>query len=103
MEHVAETGRAGPMEVGHTRLKKEEIMTMNITEGTLTPAYGRDYGSKAAAVGDFRRGLEFILNMPDRRPVYCSIRDFEPEDMVKIRYNRGRDVSFYRVTPADFK
>ena len=75
---------------------------MKITEGTLTPAYGRDYGSKSAAVDDFRRGLDFVLNMPGRRPVYCSIRDFEPEDMVKIRYNRGRDVSFYRVTPADF-
>ena len=29
---------------------------------TLTPAYGRDYPSKAAAVADFTEGKDFVLN-----------------------------------------
>lgn len=55
---------------------------------TLTPAYGRDYKSKKAALEAYRRGDDFILNDPtspwDGKP--CSIRDF-PDKQVSIRYN----------------
>lgn len=33
---------------------------MNTT--TLTPAYGRDYKSKKAALADFHAGKDFIIN-----------------------------------------
>ncbi len=61
---------------------------------TLTPAYGRDYKSKADALAAFRGGKDFIINdisCPwDGKP--CSIRDLEPGEKVKIRYKGLRNV-----------
>ena len=54
----------------------------------LTPAYGRDYKSRAAAEADYHAGKDFILAVTGQ---YCSKRDFE--DMsgeVWIRYNNMR-------------
>ena len=61
---------------------------------TLTPAYGRDYRSAAAAREAFLSGKDFIFNEVgsrwDRKP--CSIRDFKAGETpsVTIRYNRLR-------------
>ena len=55
---------------------------------TLTPAYGRDYPSRAAALADWQAGKDFIIrdiSSPyDGKP--CSIRDMT--EAVKIRYKR---------------
>ena len=64
---------------------------------TLTPAYGRDYKSKAQAIEDFKKGKDFVLS--DIGPYagsYCSIRDFEVGEQVKLRYNKLRSLTFYR-------
>ena len=53
---------------------------------TLTPAYGRDYTSKAKCLADWENGKDFIINDVmsrwDGKPV--SIRDMN--ETVKIRY-----------------
>lgn len=69
-------------------------------QATLTPAYGRDYTSKEAALTDFRGGKDFNFNLMGRN-AYCSVRDYNEGDMVKIRYNKLRHVAFYRVVKED--
>ncbi len=70
---------------------------------TLTPAYGRDYKFKAAAVKDWANGKDFIINditsQWDGKPT--SIRDWPPEDVVYLRYYKLRKVA--RVTPKEVK
>ena len=70
-----------------------------VTMTTLTPAYGRDYTSKKAAIKDFREGKDFILNdimsRWDGKP--CSIRDLKKGDSVKIRYGKLRKVMVVTV------
>ncbi len=69
---------------------------------TLTPAYGRDYKFKAAAVKDWADGKDFIINditsQWDGRPT--SIRDW-PEDVVYLRYCQLRKVA--KVTRNDVR
>ena len=51
-------------------------MSGTIHGGTLTPAYGRDYRSKAAIVEDLNAGLDFMLNTyGGSRPLPCSLSD----------------------------
>ena len=69
-------------------------------QATLTPAYNRDYASKPEAVDDFRLGKDFVFNLFGAT-TYCSIRDYAPGDMVKIRYNNQTCAAFYRVTERD--
>jgi hypothetical protein len=66
-----------------------------ITESykTVTPAYGRDYKSKATVEKDFRDGKDFYLE-PEH--VLCSIRDFEA-CTVNLRYNKLRSVHPVKV------
>lgn len=52
---------------------------------TVTPAYGRDYKSKAAALADWKAGKDFRHALTGQ---YLSIRDNIPD--VWIRYNRLR-------------
>ncbi|MGD1831023.1 MAG: hypothetical protein ACPKM1_15790 [Spirochaetaceae bacterium] len=74
----------------------------DITNGTLVPQF-KDYKSKKEVVAAFRQGKDFILknitsrwdNMP------CSIRDCQPGDMVKLRYNQLAHVCFYTVVADD--
>lgn len=68
-----------------------------ITEGTLTPAYGRQYSSAIAVEEDFLLGKDFHWNHP-LGDTYCSIRDYPPGSQAKIRYNAKRDVMFVKVT-----
>lgn len=50
---------------------------------TVTPAYGRDYKSKAAALADWNDGKDFVDARSGR---YLSKRDNVPD--VWIRYDR---------------
>lgn len=45
-----------------------------LTGGTLTPAYGRDYTSRAGIVEHLNAGKDFTMSCPTFNG-YCSIRD----------------------------
>jgi hypothetical protein len=56
---------------------------------TLTPAYGRDYKSKAAVEADIRAGKDFVFNAygdpGDGR--YCNLQDLQGKyKSVNVRY-----------------
>lgn len=56
---------------------------------TVTPSYGRDYKSKAAAEADWREGKDFTVASVGRwTGSQCSVRDMSPGDRVTIRYAR---------------
>ena len=69
-------------------------------EGTLTPAYGRDYKSKKACLEDFRAGKDFYYNSP-YQSAYCSIRYFKEGSVVKFRYDNRRKACFYTIAAID--
>jgi hypothetical protein len=62
---------------------------------TVTPAYGRDYKSKAAAFKDWEDGKDFILNDFSSRwnGKPCNCKDIRGP--VMIRYDRMRKVAQY--------
>jgi len=68
---------------------------------TLTPAYGRDYTSKAKAEADFRAGKDFIIqdmSSPwDGKP--ANIRDLSGAGVatVNIRYKKLRNIAVVKV------
>ena len=72
---------------------------------TLTPAYGRDYKSAAAAIKDLKEGKDFILNditsRWDGKP--CSVRDFDGGQKLCIRYGSLRKTTVYNVVWDDSK
>lgn len=65
---------------------------------TVSPAYGRDYRSKAAAIQDWKDGKDFVYHGLDASGRYCSIRDFGPGDVINIRYKKLTQVAPYRMT-----
>lgn len=69
---------------------------VKLTEGTLTPAYGRDYKSIKMVEKDFRAGKDFYFNS-FAGGAYCSIRDCEKGDKIKFRYNKQTKVCFITV------
>jgi hypothetical protein len=78
---------------------------MGMTQGTLIPAYGRDYGSKVEVITDFREGKDFIYNniASPYHNKYCNIRDCGPGELIKLRYDKKRKVCFYTVTDSDIR
>lgn len=68
---------------------------------TLTPAYGRDYKSVAAAVADFEAGKDFILNdysSPwDGKPCNAESLRNGPSGKVLIRYDKMRKVLVAKI------
>ena len=67
---------------------------------TVTPAYGRDYKSKKAAIDDFNAGKDFILqdfmSRWDGKP--ASKADLASQyDVVNIRYKRNTMVAVVRL------
>lgn len=71
---------------------------------TVTPAYGRDYRSRAAAVADWKAGRDFILedvwSSWNGKPF--SIRDTTPGEVIRIRYaKRARVVLVYPPPPGE--
>ena len=64
---------------------------------TLTPAYGRDYKSKAAAIADFDNGRDFIEAASGRYVSRCDAIGAGVRE-VNIRYKALRSVCVVRVT-----
>lgn len=63
---------------------------------TLTPAYGKDYKSKAEALADLALGKDFkVIDIVNPSGTYCSIRDLKPGEEVKIRYDKLRKVVLF--------
>jgi len=67
---------------------------------TLTPAYGRDYRSKADVIQAFEEGLDFNCNSPVIGFAKCSIRDFANHTRVTLRYNKLRSSVSYQLEEA---
>ena len=80
---------------GNLRLKNNQPIT---TMTTLTPAYGRDYKSKAAIQADIDANRDFILNnimSPwDGKPVSPS--DLKGET-VQVRYAKLHKVAIFKL------
>ena len=64
---------------------------------TLTPAYGRDYSSKASAKEGLRSGQDFIIHAP-QGTTYCSVRDFRKGDVLNVRYKQQRNIASFTLT-----
>jgi hypothetical protein len=63
-------------------------------QGTLVPAYGRDYQDEEAAQIDWYRGKDFRLHSPMYpQGVYTSIRDWGAEDEFQLKFNKLEDVT----------
>ena len=64
---------------------------------TLTPAYGRDYKSKAAALADFEAGKDFIIaDIASRwsgKPANKQDLQAAGETRVMLRYDQLRKVA----------
>jgi len=63
---------------------------------TLTPAYGRDYKSKKACLKDFIEGKDFVYHTWYRE-TYCSIKDFNSGEEVKLRYDKLTKAFIYKI------
>lgn len=76
---------------------------------TLTPAYGRDYKSKAALLADWHAGKDFVINVPpmhamarwDQKPM--GVGDANPGDSITFRYGRLAKVFVHVVPEASSK
>lgn len=68
---------------------------------TLTPAYGRDYRSKRAAVADLMANKDFIINSfaspYDGKPINLSQLREIGEREVKIRYSQLRRETMVQI------
>jgi hypothetical protein len=62
---------------------------------TLTPAYGRDYTSKAKAIADWEAGKDFILNDFESRWNGKPVNISQLPGKVLIRYGKLRKVTQY--------
>lgn len=67
---------------------------------TLTPAYGRDYNSKAAVIADFKAGKDFEANSPTASGK-CSILDFPAGTQLNLRYRKLTMAVSYTVSVDD--
>jgi hypothetical protein len=54
----------------------------------VTPAYGRDYTSKGAAVASFTKGDDWVLQSMQHGQGLISIKDFAPGVTVNLRFAR---------------
>ena len=59
---------------------------------TLTPAYGRDYKSKAALLADWNDNKDFILNDITSRwdGKYCNKSDLQKAGITNIQFRYGK-------------
>jgi len=71
-----------------------------MTDFHLSPAYGRDYKSKAAVKIDWETlERDFIINAPmEHSGKVMSIRDCKLGDNVYIRYNNQRQVCVIKIS-----
>ena len=63
---------------------------------TLSPAFGRDYKSRAAIVKDLNAQLDFMMNSFNASG-YCSVRDL-PDGDVQVRDKSMRKVWMITVS-----
>jgi len=68
---------------------------------SATPAYGRDYKSKAQLLADFEAGKDFLgFSMIERFEGYFSIRDKEELarkfDGIQFRYQKSTKTFIYK-------
>ncbi len=59
---------------------------------TVTPAYGRDYKSKAAALADWDAGKDFIISTTGQSVNKPNVARYSPGEEVRIRFNKLRSV-----------
>ena len=69
---------------------------------TATPAYGRDYQSKAALLTDFEGGKDFKgFSVVGNVDTYFSFRDIDMLrkrfDCIEFRYSKQRKVFLYQL------
>lgn len=70
---------------------------MKLENGTVSPAYGRDYKNSTAAKAAFLEGKDFVNESINRRGMYCSVRDFEAGALVSVRFNKLQKVVLVEV------
>ena len=64
-----------------------QIAYPNYNSMTLTPAYGRDYKSKAAVLTDFNNNKDFILQ-PEEKPI--NKEQIPQGTLLQFRYGKLR-------------
>lgn len=64
---------------------------------TLSPAYGRDYTSKAKVEADLRADRDFILHGLGGRATYCNLTDLPDDGRVLVRYRALRAVAVFDI------
>jgi hypothetical protein len=64
---------------------------------TLTPAYGRDYKSRAEALAAYAAGMDFLLHGKPINRDYVEM--VVPHAEVRLRYDRLRRVAIVPVRP----
>jgi hypothetical protein len=70
--------------------------TGKLLDGTLTPAYGRDYKTGKAAIADFEAGKDFVYHkMLDQGIVGKD--DFAIGAVITIRFKQQRSLVRYTV------
>jgi len=64
---------------------------------TLTPAYGRDYKSKAAVLADWNADKDFVIasigHPYDGKPMNRADAASTPNDSYNVRYDRLRKIT----------
>jgi hypothetical protein len=77
--------------------KLMEVITMDKISGmTLTPAYGRDYKSKAEVLASLNKPEDWVANHFTGQTIICSIRDLE-NGQHTVRYKRLGSVVIVNV------
>jgi hypothetical protein len=65
---------------------------------TLTPAYGRDYKSKAAIKADLEANKDFVTNPFDGPSQYVNLEQLQVGDRLEVRYKKLTQVTLFTVT-----
>ena len=65
----------------------------------ITPAYGRDYKSKKAALADFEANKDFVIENVNYIDCgrYVNAEQLRPGDRVQLRFDRLRKVAIVVV------
>src|SRR5262245_1748373 len=64
---------------------------------TLTPAYGRDYTSKADVIAAFESGMDFVDASWDASGTYVNRPQIPDGALVNLRYHRLAKVAVHRA------
>lgn len=64
--------------------------------GTLTPAYGRDYKTKKEILADWEAGKDFVLNTYNGGG-YVNKTAYTAPYSITVRYKRNQNVTVIKV------